>query len=238
MLLTFPAMLLLGSPEGARHPRRAAREMLALMRGRGDDRREQAVKVAEAVQYAQEMRVAADQAMNGAQRWQELSQRRGQEAALAWQAWLDADARLRTLQAGASFRLPWSVPTCAEYAERERYLHRAVASAVERGELPAAAVADAVAGRNGWDARLHAAEQELVIARVSAAWLRRRSDEAAVAERTAWHDADLARRAAVSLRAEAATAATRAAQLSRLLPTRLRATLPASRRTATAPAFS
>jgi hypothetical protein len=238
MLLTFPAMLLLGSPEGARHPRRVAREVLELLRERGDRRTVLAARAGEAVQYAQELRAAAEQSAAGAQRWRELSQRREQHSAAAWQAWLDADARLRTLRAAAVWKLSWSAPTCAEYAERERYLHRAVAAAAERGELPAAAVADAVAGRNGWDARLHAAEQELVIARVSAAWLRSRFAEATTAERTARHDAELAARTAVSLRAEAETATTRAAQLTELLPARLRTATPATRRAVAVPALS
>ena len=237
ILVTFPALLLLSSPAGLRDPRRAAQEMVAVLREHGDKRRRQADEAQQAAQYADEVRVAAERAVTGAGRWQQLWEQSEQDLTAAWQAWLDADARLRARLVAAAWGVPWSVRTCAEYAAREQFLHLAVAAAVERGELPAAAVGDALAGRNGWDARLHPVEQELVIARASVAWLRRRYEQAQSAERAAWHDAELARRAASSLRAEAQTAATRAAELTDFLPARARTVAATGRRQVAVPAL-
>jgi hypothetical protein len=209
MLLTFPALLLLGSPNGLRHPGQAARDAVAALRGDGERRLRRAVEVAHAARLADEVRVAADRAAASADRWQECWQESADEVTAAWQRWLDADARLRTMRAAAVFGTPWSAQTCAEYAARERFLHRAVAAAAGRGDLPPAALADAHAGRNGWDARLHPIEQELVIARTSAAWLRQQYETAVATERTNRHDADLARRTRDSLRFEAMDAAAR-----------------------------
>lgn len=229
MLLTLPALLLLGSSSGAQHPRRAAQEWVSVLRERGDQRRRQATEAAQAARFADEVRVAADQAAAAAQRWQQLWEQREHDVSTAWQAWLDADARLRKARAAAAWGSP-SVRTCEEYAARERYLHRTVAAAADRGELPAAAVADALAGRHGWDARLHPAEQDLVIARASVAWLRHRYDQAVAAERAAWQDAERAYRVSGSLRHEAQAAAIRAAQLSEFLPAAGRTRAPAGDR--------
>jgi hypothetical protein len=220
LLLTFPAVLLLGSPTGVRHPRRAVHELVAVWRERGEQRRRQVAEAVDAAQFAGEVRVAAERAAAGAQRWRELWQQSEDEVTTAWQAWLAAEDRLRTVRAAAAWGPPWSVRTCEEYAARERFLHRAVRAAAGRGELPADAVADALAGRHGWDARLHPVEQELVIARVSAAHLRQRYERAVAAERATCHDADLARRAEISLRREAGAAAARAARLAERLPVR------------------
>ena len=43
LVLSFPAVLLLGNPEAMRHPRRAARDWVAMLRERGEQRRQQAV---------------------------------------------------------------------------------------------------------------------------------------------------------------------------------------------------
>ncbi|MCY1145440.1 hypothetical protein OWR29_46190 [Actinoplanes sp. Pm04-4] len=208
MLLTFPALLVLGSPETMRRPRRAAREFVAALRGRSAELQRRTEEAAESARFADEIQVAADRADTGARRWQEAWERSEQELNDAYTAWLEADARLRTATSAAAWGTPWSVRTCEEYAARQRYLHREVTAAAERGELPADAVADALAERAGWDARLHPVEQHLVITRASVAWLRERYERAVVAERQAWHDADAARRAAGSLRHEAIVAAT------------------------------
>ncbi|GAA0447989.1 hypothetical protein Ade02nite_60570 [Paractinoplanes deccanensis] len=213
MLLTLPALLLLGSPQAMRHPRKAALETVAALRERGLQRRRRQEEAARAAQFASEVQVAAERAAASAGRWQEVWEQASAALTTAYGAWLEADARVRTAASAAAWGTPWSVRTCEEYAARERYLHRNVAAAVSRGELPASAMADAVAGRNGWDARLHQVEQELVIARASAAWLRQRYEAAVAAEAAAWHDTSLARRAAGSLRDEAQAAAVRAAAM-------------------------
>ena len=196
ILLTLPAVLLLGRPELLREPRRA----LASLRPRPADRPVRAGR------FADEVAVAAERAEIAADRWHQHWRQAEEEVSAAWHGWLDADARLRASRAAAAFGTPWSVPTCAEYAARERFLHRAVATAADRGDLPAAAVADALAGRGGWDARLHPLEQEVVINRVMAAYRRQRYEQAIAWERTARHDAELARRAGESLRREALAA--------------------------------
>ncbi|MGK5683622.1 hypothetical protein [Actinoplanes sp. URMC 104] len=231
MLLSFPAVLVLGNPAAMRHPRQAAREWVATLRGRAGQHRDLAVEAVEAARFAGELRVAADRAAVGAQRWHQLWEQAGDELTAAWQAWLDADARLRSALAVAAWGTAFRVPTGEEYVSRERYLHSALAAAVERGELPAAAVADAAAGRDGWDARLHPAEQDVVIARASAEWLRGRYEQAVAAERAAWQDAERAHRARGSLRDEAHLAAVRAGELSRFLPAPAR--IPATARPAT-----
>jgi hypothetical protein len=222
MLLTFPALLILSSPEGVGNVGRLVREMLTGRPEPGPVRPRQEEEAARAARYAQEVRVAADRARLSAQRWQEIREELEPSVAAAWQAWLDADARVRTGLTAAAWGRPWSVRTCEEYAARERFLHRTVAAAVTRGELPAEAVADAEAGRHGWDARLHPVEQDLVIARASAAHLRRGYEQAQVALRTAEHDADLARRNADTLHLEATLAAEQAASLIGHLPARRR----------------
>ncbi|MGK5683152.1 hypothetical protein [Actinoplanes sp. URMC 104] len=210
IVLTFPALLLLGGLDSGQRP---LREMLAALRRRGEHRRRRAAEAERAAQYAAEVRVAADRAATGAGRWQEMWERSADEATAAWEAWLTADSRLRALLTGTAWGRPWSARTCEEYAARERFLHRAVAAAVSRGELPVGALT-----AYAWDARLHPVEQELVIARTSAAWLRHRYEQAVAAERAAHSDADLAHRASRSLALEARTAADEAARLSAFRP--------------------
>ncbi|MEV4642342.1 hypothetical protein AB0J80_33830 [Actinoplanes sp. NPDC049548] len=206
-VLTLPALLLLGSPEGMRQPRQAARELVAALRRHREQLRLQAEEAAQSARFAEELHVAAGRAAASAERWQQVWQRSVDEVDAAWQSWLAADARLRAVRAAAAWGTPATARTCEEYADRDRFLHRTVAAAVARGDLPPEAVADAQAGRNGWDARLHPADQEVVIARASAAWLRQRYEQATAAERTAWHDAELARRTRDDLQREVAATA-------------------------------
>ncbi|MEU8612824.1 hypothetical protein AB0C29_33025, partial [Actinoplanes sp. NPDC048791] len=196
MLLTFPALLLLGSPDATRHPRRAAREWVAALRRHNEVGQAEAAR---ATRCAEEIRAAADHAATTAQRWQQLWEQSEDEMNAAWQAWLDADDRLRQALTAAAWGTPPTARTCEEYAARERYLLRTVAAASDRGELPADA--------HGWDARLHPAEQDVVIARASRAWLRERYERAVAAEQAARHDAERAHRAVGSLRHEAHVAA-------------------------------
>ncbi|MBU2670268.1 hypothetical protein KOI35_42880 [Actinoplanes bogorensis] len=227
ILLTFPALLMLGSPEAMRRPGRMMRDLVAALLGDELERDEQD-------HFASEVRVAAERAAAGAQRWRELWEQSETAVADAYQAWLDADARLRAATSAAAWGTPWSVRTCEEYAARERFLHRTVSSAAARGDLPPTAVADALAGRNGWDARLHPVDQELVIARASVAWLRQRYEAARLTEQRTWHDAELSRRTAASLADEARTAAASPSVTAR--GPRARAAIVAARRRAAVPA--
>jgi hypothetical protein len=206
MVLTLPALLLLGSPHGVRSPRRALRDIVDLFRERGDDRRQRHDAERQAARYADEVRAASNRAALAAERWQEHWEQAELRRENAWYAWLDADERLREARAAAAFSTPWTARTPTEYAAREAHLHRMVADAAGRGELPASAVPDAWAGRNGWDARLHPLEQDLAVRRAVAAHLRAGYDAAVRAESAARHDAELAARARESLRREAADA--------------------------------
>jgi hypothetical protein len=218
MLLTLPAVLVLGSPHGVRSPHRALTDMVDFLRERGDRRREQRDQAVQAARYAEEVRSAADRAVHSAQLWQERWEQAEQTVETAWHAWLEADTRLRRGLAGAAFGTPWTPQTPSEYATRERFLHRAVFEAAARGELSPSAVADALAGRGGWDARLHPLDQELAVLRASVAHLFAAYESAVVAEKAAEHDAHLAGRTRDSLRHEATAAAVQAASLHHLLP--------------------
>ncbi|MDI6101922.1 hypothetical protein QLQ12_25215 [Actinoplanes sp. NEAU-A12] len=210
MLLTLPALVVLANPDGVRNPRLALTEAAIFVRRTGE-RREQrrAVRAAEAVRvvrYAQEVRVAATQAGEAVDRWQARWRESADRVDATLAAWREADARWARSRAAAAFGAPWTPQSPSEYAARERYLHEQVRAAAARGDLPLTAVADALAGRAGWDARLHPVEQELAVRRACAAHLERLYLAAADAERAAWHDTQLARRSRDSLRREAAAA--------------------------------
>jgi hypothetical protein len=218
MLLCLPAVLLLGNPHSLRHPRLAMLDILGAARRRGRTRRQKSADAAETLRYAEEMRVAADQAVAAAARWQDHHDRAVTRSATTWQAWQDADTDLTRLRAAAAWGNPWTPATPAEYADRERYLHRTVQAAAERGDLPATAVTDALTG-HGWDARLHPFDQDIAIARAIVTHRRELHRRAATAEATAAHDAHLAIRSRDSLRREFVTAAVHAAAVHHLAPT-------------------
>ena len=216
MVLAMPALMLLASPQAVRDPRRAMLEMVASVRGLRERRARRHSEAAQLVRYADELSVAAQRAVQAAQRWHEHWQHTAQQTESAWQAWHDAERELARLRAGAVFAAPVA-RTAAQYADRERFLHRAVRAAVQRGDLPACAWADVEAGR-GWDPRLHPVEQELVVQRVVVAHRLAAYRQAADAERTAWHDSQLAVATRDSLRQETVTAAAQAAAVRHLAP--------------------
>jgi hypothetical protein len=216
MLLALPALVLLASPVGLSRPRLA---FLHTARTLGRLRAQRQVRLREAegiVRYAGEVRAAAERAEHGAQRWLEHWETAEQRVKQLWLDRQDVQDRLERLRGAAAFRNPYTVPSPAEYAARERWLHRAVAAAAERGELPASAVADALAGR-GWDARLHPFDQDLAVLRAAVIHLRAEYHRAVASEESAWHDTQLARRTADDLRREAATATVHAASAQELL---------------------
>lgn len=240
MLLTLPALIVLASPHGVHDPRRALIETVAVLRRRAErrdiERLRQQTEAARVVRYAQEVRVAADQAAHAAQRWQEHWEAAAERADASWRAWQDADARWARCRTTAAFGTPFTVRTPMEYASRERYLHRSVREAVARGELPERAVADALNGRGGWDARLHPVEQELAVQRARVFYLEQVHRAAVTAERMAWHDVQLARRSRESLNREVAVAEARAAVTGRVLPSGARSSADDARRPVFVPA--
>ncbi|GGN64149.1 hypothetical protein GCM10010112_24130 [Actinoplanes lobatus] len=164
----------------------------------------------EAQRYAVEVLVAATRAAEAADRWREHWRQTDQAAAEAWQSWQDAEERLARIRTAAAFRTPRTRRTVAEYADRARFLHRAAAAAVERGDLPATVLADLASGEGGWNPKLHPVDQELVLGRAIAAVRHQLYRWAAATEATAWHDAQLAVAARDSLRREANAASARA----------------------------
>ena len=210
MLLTLPALVVLARPEGVRDPGRALLET-ALFVWQAGERREarraqRAAEAAQAARYAEEVRVAATQATEAVDRWQAHWQAAADRVDATSAAWQAAGARWARSRATAAFGTPWTPRTPAEYAARETFLHREVRAAVDRGELPGEAADDVLAGRAGWDPRLHPVAQELVVHRACAEYLERAHRAAVAAERAAWHDVQLARRSRDSLCREAALA--------------------------------
>ncbi|WP_189334989.1 hypothetical protein [Actinoplanes ianthinogenes] len=143
VLVSVPALLLLGNPEAMRDPVRTVLNAL-----RVEQRRP-----VPAVWQVEEPAVA----------WREVAWEAEERADDAWRTWQQAEERVSRARAAAAFAAPESPRTAAEYADRERFLHRTVRGAVERGDLPVAAL------RAQWDPRLHPVEQELVLLRAVAA---------------------------------------------------------------------
>jgi hypothetical protein len=165
------------------------------------------------LRYADEVAIAAERAAATAQRRRRDWLKAQTEAEQAWRAFDAADTAARRLAAAAAFPAPRTPHTPAEYADRERYLHRAVTAACWRGELSVLELSDAVAHRAGWDPRRHPVAQEVILRRVvrDRAWAAH--TKAAKREREAWQAADLAASAARTLREEAYTARERARSL-------------------------
>jgi hypothetical protein len=215
LLLTLPALVVLANPDGVRNPGNALLEAANFVRRtrrrRAERRAAEEAEAQAAVRYALEVRVAAAQAAEAVDRWQAHWRAAADRVDATWAAFRVADARRAHSRAAAAFGTPWTPQDPAEYAARERFLHEGVRAAVSRAELPVRALADALAGRAGWDPRRHPAEQEVVLHRACAEHLERQHRSAVVAERAAWHDTQLARRGRDSLRREAEIAEARVA---------------------------
>ncbi|MFB9236909.1 hypothetical protein ACFFWC_15330 [Plantactinospora siamensis] len=165
---------------------------------------------AEAARYAGEVAVAAERAAVTASRRRAAWLTAQEVLDRSWSAVEESAAELDRLSAVPAFPAPATLRTPAEYADRERYLHRAAMAAYWRGELSAASAIDALSNRNGWDPRLHPADQELALRRAIHADLLTTYRSAAERERSTWREAGTALAAARSLRAEAYAAAERA----------------------------
>ncbi|SDT69065.1 hypothetical protein [Actinoplanes derwentensis] len=205
MLFTLPALVVLANPDGVRNPHLALRDTANFVRLHRERQRERRARweaeTAQAVRYAQEVRVAATQAAEAVDRWQAHWQAASEQVDAAWSAWQAADARWARSRATAAFGAPWTPRNPAEYADRERFLHRRLRSAVSCGELPVTAPADV-----RWDATLHPVEQEMALHQAYAAHREWEHAAAVAAERAAWHDVQLSRRSRDSLLREAARA--------------------------------
>ncbi|MEH1014299.1 hypothetical protein V6U90_14450 [Micromonospora sp. CPCC 206060] len=162
--------------------------------------------------YAGEVAVAADRAAATARRHRAGWLAVQGEAETTGRRLDEADAEVRRLVRAVAFGVPRTPHTPAEYADRERFLHRAAMAAYWRRELSVAELSDVFAHRNGWDPRRHPVEQELVLRTVVRDRLRARHRAAVQRERDAWRMAELSVLAARSLREEAFVAAVRAHQ--------------------------
>jgi hypothetical protein len=162
--------------------------------------------------YAHEVAVAADRAACTARRRREEWLAAQVRAEASWQMFTTAHDAARRLAAAAVLPLPRTPQTPAEYADRERYLHRAAMAACSRSQLSILDLSDALAHRNGWDPRRHPVEQEMILRRAVRDGLLAAHRTAADQERSAWRTAEVATAAARSLRDEAFMAALRARQ--------------------------
>ncbi|HZM74840.1 MAG TPA: hypothetical protein VFC19_03890 [Candidatus Limnocylindrales bacterium] len=166
----------------------------------------------ELIRYAQEVTVAAERAAAMARRRREEWLAAQAQLDDAWRAFEASDAEARRFSRAAALPTPKAPRTPAEYAFRERFLHRAAMAACSRKQLSPLDLSDALAHRKGWDPRRHPADQEVVLRRAvrDCMWASYRS--AAKRERAAWRSAGLADEAKISLREEARLATARAGQ--------------------------
>lgn len=215
------ALLTLATVLARPHPERGATAADAdeLPRPREADRQQLLVtRAQELIRYAEEVAVAADRATNTAQRRREEWLAAQEDVERTWQAFDAAETEVRRLSVAAAFPSPRTPQTPAEYADRERYLHRAAMRACGHGQLSALVLSDVLAHRAGWDPRRHPVEQELILRRVVREELRAAYQSAVEREREAWRTADIAATAARSLRQEADSAALAAEEARRWLP--------------------
>ncbi|MFI7068993.1 hypothetical protein [Micromonospora sediminicola] len=152
--------------------------------------------------YAAEVAVAASRAATTAERSRTEWLAAQDEAEEAWRSWQAAEKDVDRLAAAAALPLPRTARTPAEYADRERWLHRAALDAQWRKEITVRQLSD-ILGGNGWDPSRHPVEQELLLRRLVRDNLLARHRAAAEREQAAWRAAETAAAAARSLREEA-----------------------------------
>ncbi|MCW3814506.1 hypothetical protein ONA91_08550 [Micromonospora sp. DR5-3] len=179
---------------------------------------ELAEEARERARYAQEVKVAADRAAATADRRRMEWLTAQEEVEEAWRAYEAAELDVRRLAAAAALPVPRTERTPAEYADRERWLHRAALDAQWRKEITVEQLSD-ILGHRGWDPRRHPVEQELLLRRLIRDNLRARHQAAGEREQAAWRAAELAAAAARSLRDEAYAAANPAPEPQSLIST-------------------
>jgi hypothetical protein len=187
------------------------------LRRRREQRARRRQDAAHAARYADELVVAAGRAARVATQWREHCRQSEQLTVTAWQEWQDAEQRLTVMRAASAFAMP-AARTPDDYADRERFLHRTLGAAVDRGDLPAGAAAEALAGHGGWNPWLHPVEQECAVQLAVTAHRRALHQRAVMAEKAARHDARLAAATRDSLRHESTAAVARAATVRHLVP--------------------
>ncbi|MEV4411429.1 hypothetical protein [Catellatospora sp. NPDC049609] len=169
------------------------------------------------VRKAREATAAAERAAAAARRRREEWLAAQEVAERAWQNYDEADSQARRVLTASALPLPRTPQTPAEYAFRERYLHRSAMSACSHNRLSALELSDALAHREGWDPRRHPIEQEAMLSKMARASLRTAYRRASETEKQAWLATEAATAAAQSLRAAAHTAQMRARRATRRL---------------------
>ncbi|MFI7521372.1 hypothetical protein [Micromonospora globbae] len=168
-----------------------------------------AAEAADLRRYAEEVAVAATRAAETARRRRAEWVAAHTDLERAWAAYDAAETAARRFAGAGALPTPRTPRTPAEYAARERYLHRAATAAHWRGDLTLAQLGDVFGHRNGWDPRRHPVEQEVRLARFVRDERLADYRAAGERERSAWRDAELAAEAARALAAEAYAAAAR-----------------------------
>ena len=156
--------------------------------------------------YADEVAVAAERAAATARRRRAEWERAQDAVDEAWAAFDAADRAVRRIAAATAIPVNDDARTPAEYAERERFLHRSATAACRRHELSIHELNDVLAHRNGWDPRRHPVLQEAALCKAVRDRQFMAYREATTRERQAWHTAGVAAAALRSLREEAAAA--------------------------------
>lgn len=157
--------------------------------------------------FAEELATAAARAGVTADKRQAEWESAQRAVDTAWQAYEEAEAVATRAIRAAAFPVPETPLTPAEFADRERYLHRAAQAAQARGELSTDQLIDALSHRNGFDPRLHPFEQDALLRRLGRDRMLRAFKDAGERERAAWRAAEQAQAAKRSLDREAAAAA-------------------------------
>ncbi|MHA4949956.1 hypothetical protein ACX27O_21755 [Micromonospora sp. SD19] len=168
-----------------------------------------AAEAADLRRYAEEVAVAAAGAATTARRRRAAWLSAQEQMERAWTGYDAADTAARRFAGAGALPTPRTPHTPAEYAARERYLHRAAMAAYWRGDLSMAQLGDVFGHRHGWDPRRHPVEQEVLISRVVRDARLADYQAAADRERAAWRDAELAAESARTLAEEAYAAAAR-----------------------------
>ena len=183
--------------------------------------RGRALKHARLLMRADQLDRLAREAENAADRAAAIAQRRREdwlaaqrEAEIAWQAYDAADNEARKVIFASHlprFQLSsGAAETPAEYAFRERYLHRTAMMACSHRQLSALELSDALAHRNGWNPTLHPFDQDVAVRRAVRESLLAGYRAAAGREQAAWQEADSAAATATRLHHDAAVAAEKA----------------------------
>jgi hypothetical protein len=193
-------------------PRRVQVTPEQTARGRALKHARLLMRAQELENYAREVEVAAQRSADMAHRRREDWLNTQREAENTWQAYDHADREARKVILASYLPQPKCTSTPAEFAFRERYLHRAAMTACSHRQLSALELSDALAHRNGWNPMLHPLDQDVVLHRAVRECLFAGYRNAVARERDAWQDADAAAAAAARLHREAAVADEKARQ--------------------------